>query len=172
MNQTQPPGHLPRTYATLIRDRRPSAMARIIGSPAHASLRGEVEFYVTPLGILVSAEVRGLPHRVAGRPHVFGFHIHEGGLCSGDAGDPFANAGGHYNPTRVPHPWHAGDLPPLFGNDGYAWMAVLTNRFRLSDILGRTVIVHDSPDDFVSQPAGNAGERIGCGVIYPMAPGR
>ena len=50
---------------------------------------------------------------------------------------------------------------------GFAWMAVLTDRFRVPDILGRTVIVHSQPDDFTTQPSGNAGAKIACGVITP-----
>ena len=56
-------------------------------------------------------------------------------------------------------------MPPLFSNDGYALQAFLTDRFTVRDIIGRTVILHDEVDDFTSQPAGNAGERIACGVI-------
>jgi Cu-Zn family superoxide dismutase len=92
-------------------------------------------------------------------------HIHEGGKCSGNENDPFADAGTHFNPYNCAHPEHAGDLPPLFGNKGYAWSSVLTNRFTVSDVIGRTVIIHSRPDDFTTQPAGNSGEKIACGVI-------
>lgn len=63
------------------------------------------------------------------------------------------------------HPNHKGDLPVLFSSEGDAFMVFCTNRFRVSDVIGRTVIVHLSPDDYTSQPAGNSGERIACGVI-------
>jgi len=63
------------------------------------------------------------------------------------------------------HPHHAGDLPPLFGNNGYALSMFLTTRFSVSEIIGRTVILHSAPDDFTSQPAGNSGVKIACGVI-------
>lgn len=56
-------------------------------------------------------------------------------------------------------------MPPLFSNRGYAFQAFLTDRFTVLEILGRTVIIHDGTDDFTSQPAGNAGARIACGVI-------
>ena len=71
---------------------------------------------------------------------VYGFHIHQGDRCDGTPSDPFAEAKGHYNPDYCQHPQHAGDLPPLFGNDGSAWCAVLTNRFALREVIGRTVI--------------------------------
>ena len=111
-----------------------------------------------------SADIENLPKQnVCGS--VFGFHIHEGNCCCGNEQDPFAGTKGHYNPNGCPHPYHAGDLPPLFANDGEAWMAVLTNRFTLNDILSRTVVVHDKPDDFTTQPSGNSGRKIACGII-------
>ena len=85
--------------------------------------------------------------------------------CTGTADDPFADALTHYNPQCCPHPAHAGDMPPLIANNGYAIQAFLTDRFTVREILGKTVIIHDSADDFSSQPAGNAGARIACGVI-------
>jgi len=96
----------------------------------------------------------------------FGFHIHEYGICEiTDPMDPFSSAGGHYNPTDQPHGNHAGDLPVLFSNDGYARMSVFTSKFKPRDIIGRSIIIHQNPDDYRSQPAGNAGKRIGCGLI-------
>ena len=71
----------------------------------------------------------------------------------------------HYNPNNCLHPYHAGDLPPLLENQGYAYMRVLVDKFKISDIIGKTVIIHDSPDDFNTQPSGNSGKKIACGVI-------
>ncbi len=88
-----------------------------------------------------------------------------GTSCTGNAEDEFANALTHYNPNHCPHPSHAGDLPPLFENNGYTYMSFLTNQFRVRDILGKVVIIHDSPDDFTSQPSGNSGKKIACGKI-------
>lgn len=76
-----------------------------------------------------------------------------------------ALADGHYNPNHTEHPNHAGDLPPLLSNNGYAFLGFYTNRFHPEDVIGRTIIIHVNPDDFVSQPSGNAGEMIACGVI-------
>lgn len=146
--------------------RGPAAQANITGDPDHPRLRGTVRFYPAERGVLVLAEVFGLPDK--GRRcenGIFGFHIHSGGACCGSADEPFADALGHYNPDRCPHPAHAGDMPPLFSNGGYAVQAFLTDRFTVREILGRTVVIHDDVDDFISQPAGNAGERIACGVI-------
>ena len=71
----------------------------------------------------------------------------------------------HYNPLGCPHPYHAGDMPPIFGAAGYAFSAFVTDRFTVRDVVGRSVILHGSPDDFTTQPSGNAGEKIACGEI-------
>ena len=142
------------------------AAAQLRGSAHYPHIRGIVEFTQMERGVMVRINIHGLPsadERCGG--NFFGFHIHEGGSCSGNSNDPFANAGGHYNPQNCPHPHHAGDLPPLLGNDGHAYMTVLTNRFTLEEIIGRTVIVHSMPDDFTSQPSGNSGEKMACGQI-------
>ena len=89
-------------------------------------------------------------------PH--GFHIHENGTCAvGDPKDPFQAAGGHWNPGNQPHGNHAGDFPVLFSNDGYSSMCFFTNRFNSQDIIGRSIIIHENPDDYRTQPAGNSG---------------
>lgn len=146
--------------------RRPQAAAIVTGSRAYPDIRGEVRFYQTAAGVLVVAHITGLPTSAdTCRAPIFGMHIHSGGSCTGNETDPFADAMTHYNPYDCPHPYHAGDLPPLFGASGKAFSAVLTDRFRVRDIVGRCVILHGSPDDFTTQPAGNAGEKIACGVI-------
>ena len=117
-------------------------------------------------GVLVLAEVSGLPDTGERcKDSIFAFHIHSGGTCTGSADDPFRDTQGHYHPENCPHPAHAGDMPPLFSNKGYAAQAFLTGRFTVREIIGRTVIIHAGTDDFTSQPAGNAGARIACGVI-------
>lgn len=80
----------------------------------------------------------------------------------------FPNTGNHYNPGNVPHPEHAGDLLPLLSNNGYAWMSFYTGRVNVEDIIGRSVVIHSMRDDFTSQPSGNSGDKIGCGVIERM----
>ena len=146
--------------------KRPQAWATVRGSSAYPDILGTVRFYQTPYGVLVVSEIQGLPMR-AGEcgESIFGFHIHEGNSCSGNAEDPFANAGMHWNPYGCPHPEHAGDLPPLFGAGGVAFSAVLINRFTVEEIIGRTVIVHSQADDFTTQPSGNSGSKMACGEI-------
>ena len=142
------------------------AKANIKGGKKYPKINGAVTFREVKNGVLVTAKVNGLPQSsdsCTGR--FFGFHIHEGGSCSGTISDEFANAKTHLNPTNCPHPFHIGDLPPLIENNGYAHMTVLINKFKIKDILGKVVIIHDSPDDFKTQPSGNSGTKIACGKI-------
>lgn len=152
-------------FASILR-RKPHAIANIKGSKRYSSIRGEVYFYEMENGVMVVAEIIGLPvpSELCKSP-IFGFHIHEGSECSGNESDAFANALSHYNPGECPHPHHAGDLPPLFGNNGYAFQAVFVSRFTLPEIIGKTVIIHSAPDDFTTQPSGNSGTKIACGKI-------
>lgn len=148
---------------------RPAAVACIQGSAAHPDIRGRVAFYPMKEGTLVAVSLQGLPCpcETCGRS-VLGLHIHEGKACAGNSRDPFADAGGHYNPCDRPHPLHAGDLPPIFAGGGRAFSAVYTDRFQVCDVIGRTVILHAMADDFTTQPAGDSGEKIACGVIRKM----
>lgn len=136
------------------------AFACIAGGPEAPNLSGVVKFYESRCGVLVTADIFGLP----GRDSVHGFHIHEGTDCCGEG---FSDTGGHFNPAGREHPYHAGDLPPLFSCNGRACMKVLTGRFRIRDVLGRTVVIHAHPDDMHTQPSGNSGAKIACGVIRP-----
>lgn len=132
----------------------PAAVAYIRGGA-----KGMVRFYQRPDGTLVDVRLRDLPESDTG---FFALHIHEGGSCEGEG---YPNTGGHYNPGEKEHPSHAGDLPPLLSDHGRAQMQVLTGRFRAEEVIGNTVVIHSGPDDFKSQPAGNAGAKIACGVI-------
>lgn len=141
----------------------PDAFSIIKGSHDYPSIRRKVFFYNVHGGTIVTVKINGLPENNAG--NFYGFHIHEGGSCTGDKNDPFKNAGSHYNPAKVSHPYHAGDLPVLMGNKGLAWCEFYTDRFYPEDVVGKTVIIHDMPDDFRSQPSGDSGMKIACGVI-------
>ena len=131
---------------------------------------GTITFTQTPAGVLISAELTGLP---AG---VHGFHMHETGACEPD----FGAAGGHYNPTNAEHGVmvtggpHAGDMPNVHvPQTGDLSIEVLNTAVTLDegapdtlfDDDGTAVIVHAGPDDYKSQPSGDAGDRIACGVV-------
>lgn len=139
--------------------RCPCAVAQICGGVDTPLLTGCVEFYQEKDRVLIVARISGLPESGTG---FFGFHIHQGESCSGT---DFSGTGSHYDPTGNPHPVHAGDLPPLLSCSGRACLSVATDRFSVHEIIGRTVVIHSDPDDFHTQPAGNSGKKIACGVI-------
>ena len=126
----------------------PQAAAELKGD----EINGIVYFYQTEMGMVLFWSVGGLPENLEScGGSIFAMHIHD--------------ENGHYDPYECPHPYHAGDLPPLFSNGGYAFGAVLTTRFGLEEILGKSVVIHNNPDDFTSQPSGNPGEAIAEGMI-------
>jgi Cu-Zn family superoxide dismutase len=145
-------------------------------APEHASatllptrgsaVTGEVTFRQVGDRVRMVANVSGLrPNRA------HGFHIHEVGDCSApDA----SSAKSHFNPYGKPHgrgrERHAGDLPALMADArGRATLTVDLDIVTLSrgpaDIVGRSVVVHEKPDDYATQPTGNTGARLACGVI-------
>ena len=143
------------------------AVAIVKGSTVYPAIRGLVRFYQTDSGVYVVASVTGLPRtdEVCGSP-IFAMHIHSGESCEGRGEKAaFPESGAHYNPNGCEHPYHAGDLPPLFSADGIAMSSFLTNRFKVRDVIGKTIIIHSGVDDFKTQPSGNSGEKIACGVI-------
>lgn len=139
----------------------PDSYAKIKGNANYPDIKGTVKFYGVHGGTIVVTDIKNLP--TSNQFH--GFHIHEGGSCSGTEKEPFKSAGGHYNPTNVPHPNHIGDLPPILSADNIAYNIFYTTKFFPEDLIGKTVILHENPDDFTSQPSGNAGEMIACGEI-------
>lgn len=128
--------------------------------------KGRVIFQKENDGIRIIAEIEGL------KPGVHGFHIHEKGDCSSpDA----SSAGAHFNPTKQPHnsPYvkerHIGDLGNIIadkqGRAYYERVDYFLTFDGPNSIIEKAVIVHSDPDDYVTQPTGNAGGRLGCGVI-------
>lgn len=146
----------------------PAATAEL--APTQGSdTSGTIAFAVVDGGIRATGEVRGLP---PGTEH--GFHVHEKGDCSApDA----TSAGGHFNPATTDHGrvghgvHHGGDSDNIVANDqGVAIVDTLLQGVTLgdgaaTDIVGKGVIVHADADDYVTQPTGNAGARLACGVI-------
>lgn len=123
-----------------------------------------------PRGVTVSLEATGLT------PGLHAVHIHAVGRCDGPA---FTSAAGHFNPLQKQHGHknrdgaHAGDLPNMLAaKDGSGRFEVLTDAFTLAsgptslfDVDGSAIIIHAAADDYLSDPAGNAGDRVACGVI-------
>ena len=144
----------------------PSAVAQLQPTRGHGA-SGTVRFTQQADGVLVAARLSGLN---PGRQH--GFHIHEKGDCSSGDG---MSAGGHFNPGGQPHgpqdaAHHAGDLPALMADstgsvDASFSVKGLTIGAGPNDIVGKGLIVHTAPDDYKTQPTGNAGARIACAVI-------
>ncbi|HEX5392006.1 MAG TPA: superoxide dismutase family protein [Rhodocyclaceae bacterium] len=145
---------------------KPDAVA-VLAPASGSQVTGTVAFRAIPGGLHLEATVEGL---TAG-PH--GFHIHEVGDCSApDA----TSAKGHFNPYAKTHGehmdmnHHAGDMPNLVADaNGKATWATDLQGVTLTpgdgNVLGRSVVIHADPDDYKTQPAGNSGKRIACGVI-------
>jgi Cu-Zn family superoxide dismutase len=147
------------------------AFADIKGGPLRPQIAGTVSFFKVSGGTRVCAEINGLPPYQPATdsedpvgPH--GFHVHQFGNCEvGDPQNPFQAAGEHWNPTNQPHGNHAGDFPVLFSNQGYANMCFFTNAFEPEQVIDKSIIIHQNPDDYRTQPAGDSGRRLACGVI-------
>jgi Cu-Zn family superoxide dismutase len=134
---------------------------------------GSAALVETPNGLLIQLDVAGLP---AG---AHGFHIHETGTC--DAPD-FKSAGGHFAPDGRQHGflaedgYHAGDLPNVYAEEGSATRAdvfvrdlTLAGEGGLLDDDGAALVIHATVDDYQTDPAGHAGDRLACGVIERQA---
>ncbi|MFO1415143.1 MAG: superoxide dismutase family protein [Burkholderiales bacterium] len=144
----------------------PSAVAKLEPTTGNTA-RGTVTFTQKGDKVVVDARVAGLA------PGSHGFHIHEKGDCSSGDG---MSAGGHFNPVGKPHASpattdrHTGDMPMLVADAGgnavlVVELDVMTVGSGPNDIVGRGLIVHKDADDFKTQPTGNSGARVACGVI-------
>ncbi|ANW00906.1 superoxide dismutase family protein [Bradyrhizobium icense] len=132
---------------------------------------GKGELVQMPGGVLIKAELRGLP------PGEHAFHIHGIGKC--ETSDQFKSAGDHFAPLGHKHGYaseggyHAGDMPNQFvGQDGTLRLNVInanvtlgSGKNSLLDQDGSSLVIHAKPDDYKSQPSGDAGDRIACAVI-------
>ncbi|MBQ2848411.1 MAG: superoxide dismutase family protein [Clostridia bacterium] len=130
----------------------PSAVARICGTKEAESVCGTLMLYQSPAGVFSVVSVSGIPEKF-GCGNILAMHIH----------DPAT--GKHYNPEGREHPFHAGDLPPLFVDGTTAWSAFLSERFDVREVIGKEIVIHRRRDDFTSQPSGDAGEMIASGII-------
>ncbi len=141
------------------------AVAKLVAA-SDSNVTGTVTFTQQAGGVEVRAHVE---HLTAGK---HGFHVHEMGDCSAHDG---ASAGGHFNPDTKPHgdrlaaERHVGDLGNLVADgSGVADVVFVDTELALSgphSIVNRSIMVHADPDDGTTQPTGNSGKRIACGVI-------
>ena len=147
--------------------REQTAEGIVVLSPTQGNIaQGTLYFSRAGDGVRIDGEITGL------KPGTHGFHVHEKGDCSAPDG---SSAGGHYNPTGMTHgaPYevkrHVGDLGNIVADaTGVAKISQVDHGATLdgpNSIIGHAVIVHADPDDFKSQPAGNAGKRVACGII-------
>lgn len=148
-------------------EKNPSPAAKAILVPTSGNdVQGVVTFTPSANGMIVHADVTGLT------PGAHGFHVHETGDCSApDA----TSAGGHFNPTEHHHGApadehrHAGDMGNIIADEtGHGVLEWTDPNMKVTgdnSIIGRAVIVHADEDDYSTQPTGNAGARVACGVI-------
>jgi superoxide dismutase, Cu-Zn family len=143
----------------------------VLNPTQNNKVTGTVTFSKMETGVKVVADIRGL------KPGAHGFHIHQFGDCSAPNAD---SAGGHFNPQAKKHgapesmERHAGDFGNLMADSsGRAYLERTDAVISLSgpdSIIGRGVIVHEASDDMATQPTGNAGGRVACGVIGIAGP--
>ena len=140
----------------------------VLSSASGSQASGTITFTKSGNGVQVVAEVSGLS------PGKHGFHVHEFGDCS--AADA-VSAGNHFNPTKDPHAGHdadkrhMGDLGNLEADaSGKARLDLTDKKIKIESVIGKAVIVHEKADDLKTQPTGDAGGRIACGVIGVAKP--
>lgn len=150
----------------VVKNQKPKYYAMIRGSEKYPSISGSTTFYDMMGGFWIGINIVGLPINSEPCPTpFFGFHIHKGGDCESKENQYFSNVDGHFNPNDCPHSSHTGDLLPLYARDGFASMYYFISGVNLDELKGKTLIVHRNKDDFTTQPSGNSGEMIACGVI-------
>ena len=150
-------------------EKKSGILADIAPTTADSTAKGNLKFQQKDGSVLISGSISGL------KPNAWhAFHVHENGSCA-DAGNA---AGGHFNPTSQPHgnaqgggAHHLGDQANLQADAGGTakvnahFSGVTLGDGGANDVMGKAIVVHADADDYTSQPSGNAGGRIACGVI-------
>lgn len=136
------------------------SVANIKGDISSPDLKGIAYFKPFKDGTMVEVEVSNLPGYK--NYEIFPIHIHDGENCNISKEGTFNNIKGHYNPTNEKHPYHAGDMPILFSNNGYAYLKFYTTRFKAYEIENKFVIIHEAVKN---ENTNSFGRKIGCGKI-------
>lgn len=137
------------------------------GAPTDTDFAGTITVHAEGSGVHIVADVAGVD--TDGK---HGIHVHENGQCDheGEGGQHFTSAGSHFNPTGTEHacpptdPRHAGDLGNIEISGGRGHLEVSAANLTMDQLAGKAIILHAGEDDCKTQPTGNSGDRLACGV--------
>ena len=152
----------------------PAMTVTLQGAATDTDFTGRVEVTPEGAGVRIVADVTGVD-----TDGLHGIHVHENGLCDheGEGGKHFTSAGGHFNPAGAEHacpptdPRHAGDLGNIQVTGGIGHLELSVTNLTADELNGKALILHAGEDDCKTQPTGNAGDRLACGVAGAAATG-
>ena len=140
------------------------------GAPEDTDFAGTLTISPEGTGVRIIADVAGVD-----KDGKHGIHVHENGMCehhpTGESAKPFSTAGGHFNPAGVEHacpptdPRHAGDLGNIEVSGGKGHLEISLANVTMDQLNGKAIILHAGEDDCKTQPTGNSGDRLACGVV-------
>ncbi|HET9229532.1 MAG TPA: superoxide dismutase family protein [Thermoanaerobaculia bacterium] len=144
-----------------------SMTVTLTGAPEDTDFAGTVSVHAEGTGVHIVADVAGVD-----KDGLHGLHVHENGMCdhAGADGKHFSTAGGHFNPAGADHacpptdPRHAGDLGNIQVTGGKGHLEVSAANLTVDQLAGKAIILHAGEDDCKTQPTGNSGDRLACGV--------
>ena len=152
-----------------------STTVTLQGGPDDADFAGTLSVTPEGTGVRIMADVAGVD-----KDGMHGIHVHENGMCehhpAGADAQPFSTAGGHFNPAGVEHacpptePRHAGDLGNIEVIGGKGHLELSVANLTMDQLTGKAIILHAGEDDCKTQPTGNSGDRLACGVVGGSTP--